>query len=58
MHDLTLEQQFELQDMREAAKNMSREQALELLMQATRLIMIKTNVIQSLIRHNPLTPVE
>lgn len=58
MHDLTLEQQFELQNMREAAKNMSREQALELLMQATRLIMIKTNVIQSLIRHNPLTPVE
>jgi hypothetical protein len=44
--------------MREAAKKMSREQALELLMQATRLIMIKTNVIQSLIRHNPLTPVE
>ena len=58
MHELTLEQQFELQNMREAAKKMSREQALELLMQATRLIMIKTNVIQSLIRHNPLTPVE
>lgn len=58
MHELTLEQQFELQNMREAAKNMSREQALELLMQASRLIMIKTNVIQSLIRHNPLTPVE
>ena len=58
MHELTLEQQFELQNMREAAKKMSREQALELLMQASRLIMIKTNVIQSLIRHNPLTPVE
>lgn len=58
MHELTLEQQFELQNMRKAAKNMSREQALELLMQASRLIMIKTNVIQSLIRHNPLTPVE
>lgn len=58
MHDLTLEQQFELQNMREAAKNISREQALEFLTQATRLIMIKTNVIQSLIRHNPLTPVE
>ena len=58
MHELTLEQQFELQNMREAAKNMSREQALKLLMQASRLIMIKTNVIQSLIRHNPLTPVE
>jgi hypothetical protein len=58
MHELTLEQQFELKQMREAAKNMSREQALELLTQATRLIMIKTNVIQSLIQHNPLTPVE
>jgi len=58
MHELTLEQQFELQKMKEATKNMSREQALELLTQATRLIMIKTNVIQSLIQHNPLTPVE
>ena len=42
MHELTLEQQFELQNLREAS----------------RLILIKTNVIQSLIRHNPLTPVE
>jgi hypothetical protein len=58
MHELTLEQQFELQNMREAAKNMGREQALELLMQATRLMMIKTNVIRGLIEHNPLTPVE
>jgi hypothetical protein len=58
MNELTLEQQFELQNMKEATKNMSREQALELLTQATRLIMIKTNVIQSLIQHNPLTPVE
>jgi len=58
MHELTLEQQFELKQMTEATKNMSREQALELLTQATRLIMIKTNVIQSLIQHNPLTPVE
>jgi len=58
MHELTLEQQFELQNMKEAAKNMGREQALELLMQATRLMMIKTNVIRGLIEHNPLTPVE
>ena len=58
MNELTLEQQFELKQMKEAAKSMSREQALKLLTQATRLIMIKTNVIQSLIQHNPLTPVE
>jgi hypothetical protein len=44
--------------MKEATKNMSREQALELLTQATRLIMIKTNVIRGLMAHNPLTPVE
>jgi hypothetical protein len=58
MNELTLEQQFELKQMTEATKNMSREQALELLTQATRLIMIKTNVIRGLMAHNPLTPVE
>ncbi|HAC63818.1 MAG TPA: photosystem I reaction center subunit XII [Cyanothece sp. UBA12306] len=46
--DLSLEQQFEMKRMRDAAQKMSREQALELLMQASRLLMIKTNVVRNL----------
>lgn len=46
--NLTLEQQFEMKRMRDAAHQMSREQALELLIQAQRLLMIKTNVLRSL----------
>ena len=41
--NLTLEQQFEMKRMRDAANQMSREQALDLLMQASRLLMVKTN---------------
>ena len=46
--DLTLVQQFEMKRMRDAANQMSREQALDLLVQASRLLMIKTNVIRDL----------
>lgn len=46
--DLTMEQQFEFRRMRDAAQSMSREQALELLLQASRLLMIKTNVLRDL----------
>jgi hypothetical protein len=46
---LTLEQQFEYRRMRDAVQAMSREQALELLLQASRLLMIKTNVLCDLI---------
>ena len=46
--NLTLEQQFEMKRIRDAASQMSREQALELLMQASRLLMIKTNVVRNL----------
>lgn len=46
--ELTMEQQFEFRRMRDAAQSMSREQALELLLQASRLLMIKTNVLRDL----------
>ncbi|MEA5508671.1 NblA/ycf18 family protein [Crocosphaera sp. UHCC 0190] len=46
--DLSLEQQFEMKRMSDAAINMSREQAIELLLQASRLLMIKTNVVRKL----------
>ena len=39
---------FEMKRMRDAANQMSREQALDLLVQASRLLMIKTNVIRDL----------
>ncbi len=46
--NLTLEQQFEMKRIRDAATQMSRDQALELLVQASRLLMIKTNVVRNL----------
>lgn len=48
---LTLEQQFEFRRMSDAAQEMTKEQALDLLMQATRLLMIKTNVLQELTKN-------
>jgi len=54
--DLTLEQQFEIRQMRDAALQMSREQALELLLQASRLLIIKTNVMRNLMTQCPLEP--
>jgi hypothetical protein len=46
--NLTLEQQFEMKRIRDAAKGMSREQALDMLLKASRLLMIKTNVARNL----------
>jgi hypothetical protein len=54
--DLTLEQQFEIRQMQDAVLGMSREQALELLLQASRLLMIKTNVMRNLMTQCPLEP--
>ena len=47
---LTLEQQFEMKRIRDAAHQMSREQALDTLIQAQRLLMIKTNIVRNLKR--------
>lgn len=58
MSNLTLEQQFKLRQMQDAAQNMSREQAMDLLLQATRLLMIKTNVLQDLISKSSVIPKE
>jgi hypothetical protein len=46
--DLSLEQQFEIKRMSDAAHQMTKEQALDLLIQATRLLMVKTNVVRYL----------
>ncbi|MBD2653535.1 NblA/ycf18 family protein [Synechocystis salina LEGE 06155] len=54
--DLTIEQMFEFRRMQDAAADISQEQALELLVQASRLLMIKSNVIRDLMRQAPLEP--
>ena len=51
---LTLEQQFEYRRMRDAVQTMSREQALDLLLQASRLLMVKTNVLCGLMGRTSL----
>jgi hypothetical protein len=52
--ELTLEQQFEMRRMQNEVQSMSREQALDLLLQASRLLMVKDNIIRNLIKQNPL----
>lgn len=54
--DLTLEQQFEMRRIRDAAEGMSREQALALVVQASRLLMVKGNIIRNLLGNIPLEP--
>lgn len=54
--ELTMEQQFEFRRMQDATADISQEQALELLVQASRLLMIKSNVIRDLMRNAPLEP--
>jgi hypothetical protein len=48
--NLTLEQQFQLRLMEEQIPNMSAEQAQSLLIEASRLLMVKDNVIRSLVK--------
>lgn len=53
-YDLTLEQQFQMRLMEASADNMTHEQVQALLVQASRLLMIKDNVIRNLLRKTPL----
>jgi CRISPR/Cas system CMR subunit Cmr4 (Cas7 group RAMP superfamily) len=52
--ELTLEQEFQMRLMEESAQNMSREQMIETLIQASRLLMVKDNVIRNMIKQCPL----
>jgi Phycobilisome degradation protein nblA len=52
--ELSLEQEFQMRLMEESAQNMTREQMLETLLQAARLLMIKDNVLRSTIKHCPI----
>jgi Phycobilisome degradation protein nblA len=52
--ELTLEQQFQMRLMEESAHNLSREEMQDLLIQTARILMVKDNVIRSMIKHCPL----
>lgn len=50
--DLSLEQQFEMQRVRTDAQIMSHDQVLENLLEVSRLIMLKDNLIRDLMRRS------
>lgn len=49
---LTLEQKLQMRLFQDSAENMNREQALSLLLEASKLLMIKDNIIKDLIKQN------
>lgn len=49
-YELNLEQQFHIRLMENSVEQMTREQMRDLLIQASRLIMVKDNVIRDLIK--------
>ncbi|MCU0567848.1 MAG: NblA/ycf18 family protein [Oculatellaceae cyanobacterium Prado106] len=51
---LSLEQEFQIRLVEESANAMSREQMADLLVQLSRLMMIKDNVIRSLVKNDIL----
>lgn len=52
--ELSLEQQFQMRLIEESTQQMSREQTIDLLIQASRLLMLKDNIIRSLMKQPPL----
>jgi hypothetical protein len=48
--ELTLEQQFQMRLMEEQVVTMNQQQIQDLLLQASRLLMLKDNVIRSLVK--------
>jgi hypothetical protein len=48
--ELTLEQQFQMRLMEEQVGDMTQQQVQDLLLQASRLLMLKDNVIRSLVK--------
>lgn len=52
--ELTLEQQFRLRLLQESAQSLSYEEAQQVLVDATRLLMVKTNFLRNLMSKTPL----
>jgi hypothetical protein len=55
-YQLTLEQQFQMQLMQQSAHALSQEQILDMVAQVSRLLMVKDNVIRSLMNQLPMSP--
>ncbi|PAX51759.1 NblA/ycf18 family protein [Brunnivagina elsteri] len=47
---LTLEQQFQMRLMEQSAESLTREQLLDMVIQTSRLLMVKDNVIRGLVK--------
>jgi hypothetical protein len=54
--ELTLEQQFQMRLMEQSTEELTREQMQDLLIQASRLLMIKDNVIRGLVKGSMFQP--
>ncbi len=54
MFELSLEQQFQMRLMQESAQELSREQMLDILMQTSRMLMVKDNIIRNLVKNGTL----
>jgi hypothetical protein len=52
---LTLEQEFQMRLIEESAQNLTREQMQDLLLQTSRLLMIKDNAIRDLLKRDLMT---
>jgi hypothetical protein len=51
-YDLTLEQEFHMRLMTESTETMNKDQVLELLLQASKLLFVKENVLKSLMHQS------
>ncbi len=54
LFELTLEQQFQMRLMQESVQELSREEMLDVLMQTSRLLMVKDNIIRDLIKNGSM----
>jgi hypothetical protein len=54
MFELSLEQQFQMRLMEQSAQELTREQMLDIIMQTSRMLMVKDNIIRNLVKNGGL----
>jgi Phycobilisome degradation protein nblA len=54
MFELSLEQQFQMRLMEQSAQDLTREQMLDVIMQTSRMLMVKDNIIRNLVKNGTL----
>jgi Phycobilisome degradation protein nblA len=52
--ELSLEQELQMRIMEDSAQGLTKEEMLDLLMQTSRMLMIKDNLIRNMIRHGAI----